>query len=271
MKIYPIKSFFNYYRKAQTIYNVQSSFLYSLILNVLDEQKEYYVFSHLEYARKKLLKNETELNVNDLGAGSHVLTSSKRRVSDIAATSLSSENTCRILFQLVEYFKPKQILELGTSLGISSMYLAAPSKNIQVTTIEGDKEIAKIAKNIHKEFHFDSIKVNNGSFKEMLPKILNDLKTIDFVFIDGHHDESTIEYFKLILSHSHDNTIIVLDDIYWSETMTKVWQTIIDHPRVSLALDIYKIGIVFLNKDLSKQHFRYIPFKFKPWMIGLFG
>ncbi len=272
MKWYPIKAFFSFYRKAETIYNVQSAFLYGLILNVLDNQKEYYIYSHLQSARNKLLKNERELNVTDLGVGSHSISSSKRKIQYIAATSLSEDITCRILFQLVEYFKPKQILELGTSLGLSSMYLASPSKDIRITTIEGDKEIANIAKSLHKEYHFNNITVINGSFKDKLPAILQNIKTIDLVFIDGHHDGSyTLQYFNQILAHCHDHTIIVFDDIYWSPDMTNAWQHIINNPKVTLALDIYRLGIVFLNNDLSKQYFRYIPYLYKPWKIGLFG
>ncbi len=272
MKWYQVKSFFTFYRKANTLYNVQSDFLYQLLECGLDLKKEYYIYNKLEDIRAQLLKNNHIIKVKDHGAGSHTLKMTERKISDIASTSLSDTTTCRILFLLVEYFKCKNILELGTSLGLSSLYLSASASDIQVTTIEGDKEISTLAQNIHAQVGAKNIQVIHGTFHEALPNILTHLESIDLAFIDGHHASTpTKTYFESILKNCHEQSIIVFDDIYWSEDMTKAWHEIANHPEVTLALDIYKLGIVFLNKNLSKQYFRYIPHRYKPWKIGLFG
>ncbi|MCZ2101130.1 MAG: class I SAM-dependent methyltransferase [Chitinophagales bacterium] len=272
MKWHQLKSFIQFYLKAHTIYNVQSGFLYQLLHEGLDTSKTYYIYDKFESLRIKLLKNDAMIEVNDYGAGSHVLGQSERKISQIAATSLSDKNKCRILFQLVEYFNCKQVLELGTSLGISSLYLAAPAKDIQVRTIEGDPHIAEIAKNIHADAGMTNIQIIQGRFQDVLSDVLRKSHRIDLAFIDGHHSElPTIDYFDQILQYSHRDTILVIDDIYWSEEMTRAWQKIVHHPEVTLALDLYSIGIVFLNKNLSKQYVRYIPYHYKPWKIGLFG
>ena len=272
MKWYQVKSFFTFYRKASTLYNVQSDFLYQLLKNGLDIEKEYYIYGKLEDIRARLLKKDRIIQVRDHGAGSNKLKMAERKLSDIAATSLSDKTTCRILFLLVEYFKCKNVLELGTSLGLSSLYLSAPASDIHVTTIEGDKALSALAQSLHAQAGAGNIQIIHGSFQEALPTALDHIESVDLAFIDGHHASiPTLAYFKTILEKCHEQSIIVFDDIYWSEDMTKAWQKIVAHPEVTLALDLYKLGIVFLNKNLSRQYFRYIPYKYKPWKIGIFG
>lgn len=269
---YKLKSFFQFYRQAGTVYNAQSDFLYQFIRNVLDTSKEYYVYKELEQLRLKLLKSNKSIVIQDYGAGSHKLRKSVRKVSDMASTSLSGKSTCRVLFQIVEYFQCKNILELGTSLGLSSLYMASSAHDIRVTTLEGDDNIADIARNLHKKTKASNIQVICGPFQENLPQVLQRIGQIDLAFIDGHHQEKpTIDYFNQILLNCHEHSIIIVDDIYWSEGMTKAWKSISTHPSVTLTIDLYTLGIIFFRKDLSKQYFRYIPYKFKPWSIGLFG
>lgn len=269
---YKLKSFFRFYRQAGTVYNAQSEFLYQFIKQVLDTSKEYYAFKELEQLRLKLLKSNKTVEIKDFGAGSHKLSQSVRKISDMASTSLSGKATCRILFQLVEYFQCKNILELGTSLGLSSLYMASSAHDVRVTTLEGDDNISGFAKNLHKTAKASNIQVICGPFQENLQQVLQRIGQIDLAFIDGHHQEKpTIDYFNQILLNCHEHSIIIVDDIYWSEEMTKAWQSISTHPSVTLAIDLYTLGIIFFRKDLSKQYFRYIPFKFKPWRIGLFG
>jgi predicted O-methyltransferase YrrM len=269
---YRIKSFFSFYWKAITKYNVQSPFLYDFLTNILDTDKNYYAFSHIESERNRLKSVTTSIALKDYGAGSITFKGKNRKIGDIASTSLSGNTKCRILFQLANHYQCKYILELGTSLGISSAYLASADHQAQVVTLEGDENIAIKAKEVHHLLGLKNIMVTTGVFTDSLPKVLTQLPRIDLVFIDGHHEEhATLEYFHQILKKCNEQSIIVVDDIYWSEGMTRAWQSIITHPNVRLSIDLYDIGIVFFRKELSKQALSYIPFKYKPWKIGLFG
>lgn len=272
MILHQFKSLIRFYWKAGTIYNVHSDFLYQFLTTAMDLKKTYYAYPQIELIRSKLLKNDRVISIEDLGAGSHKMSTHDRKISKIASVSVSDLVSCRILFQIVEYFKCKNILELGTSLGISSLYLASSSNDIRVTTIEGDVSIANIARDVHAEAHADNIQIIHGTFEKVLPQYLKNSAKIDLAFIDGHHDEkATLDYFNQILNHCHNESIIILDDIYWSEGMTQAWMQIARHPKVTLALDLYIMGIVFLKPDLSKQYITYIPYRFKPWKIGLIG
>jgi predicted O-methyltransferase YrrM len=269
---YRIKSFIKFYFLAGTKYNVHSAFLYDFIINVLDTGKEYYAFQKLEHLRKLLLSNQEVIHVKDFGAGSQSIKGNSRKIKNIAATSLSNNTKCRILFNIAEHYPCQNILELGTSLGIASAYMASTARKKNVVTLEGDLNIANVAQTIHQKAGLDNIKIIVGPFAKTLAPTLLNLPTIDLAFIDGHHQyDATKMYFEQIIEKCHTESILILDDIYWSEGMTQAWKEICTHPKVTLAIDLYDIGILFLNPNLSKEYVRYISYNYKPWNIGLFG
>jgi len=267
-----IKSFFAFYIQAITKYNVQSPFLYDLVTHVLDTEKEFYSFQSIEDQRKRLKSIKDVIKTSDFGAGSTSLSLVNRKVSDIANTSLSVVSKCRTLFNIVNHYHCLNILELGSSLGISSAYLASANHHARIITMEGDKNIATIAAEVHQLLGIKNVDIVTGQFTDTLSGILEKLGTVDLVFIDGHHKmDPTIQYFDMILKYCGNNSIIVVDDIYWSKEMTSAWHKIIENKKVTLSIDLYDIGIVFFRKELSKQHVSYLPYKYKPWKIGLFG
>jgi len=269
---YRLKSFFAFYIHAVTKYNVQSPFLYDFVTYVLDTKKEFYAFQSIEEQRHRLRSLKKVIKIYDFGAGSSSLTLEKRKVSDIAYTALSGASKCRTLFNLVNHYNCRNILELGTSLGISSAYLASANQTSKVTTLEGDVNIARIAEEVHQLLGLKNINIVTGPFNNTLSGIIAKYDCIDMAFIDGHHLElPTLQYFEMIVSQCDNNSIVVVDDIYWSKDMTSAWNKIIENKKVTLSIDLYDIGIVFFRKELSKQHVAYLPFKYKPWMVGLFG
>lgn len=272
MMWYRIKSFFNFYWQAGTKYNVQSPFLHDFVTNVLDTDKNYYAFAKLESARKLLRSDHTRIEISDHGVGSYKKSGVNRIISSIAGTSVSDAAKCRLLFQICNNYASKYILELGTSLGISSAYLAAANSRSSVVTLEGSPKIAQKAAEVHHNLGIKNIEIKVGPFDQILESVLSSLHAIDLVFLDGNHDKNaTLKYFNAILPFCQDSAIIIFDDIYWSEGMTNAWKEIVKHEAVTLSIDLFDIGIVFLSRNLSKQQVSYIPYKYKPWRIGLFG
>ncbi len=272
MNWYRITSLMSFYYRAVTKFNVQSPFLFDFVSNVLDTDKCYYVFEKIESQRQKLLLMKNVVNINDFGAGSRIHHSNRKKISEIAKTSISSKSKCRILFNLIMQHKLNSIIELGTSLGISSSYMASTSNKANLITLEGDKTIASIAKRVHEELGLKNISIKIGKFSETLKSSLDSFSSIDMAFIDGHHQQKpTLEYFDMIASKCHNDSVIVIDDIRWSQEMNVAWNTIIHKPEVTLSIDLYDIGIIFLKKELSKEKITYIPYHLKPWRIGLFG
>ena len=51
-------------------------------------------------------------------------------------------------------------------------------------------------------------------------------------------------------------TILIFDDIHWSAEMEKAWAEIKANPSVTLTIDLFFIGLVFVRKaQKEKEHF----------------
>lgn len=248
--------YISYLSRSFTKYDVHSPFLFDLITKVFDDKKKYPEYVKVEKLKAELLKNKDVVSITDLGAGSRVNDSNERSIKQIAKNASKSKKIGRLLFRLSRYFEPDNILELGTSLGLSSLYLALGSPSSNIITIEGCPNISKIATSNFQKLGMDQILLETGNFDDKLPAVLKNMKSLDLAFIDGNHqEEPTIRYFEQCLLKSNQSTILIFDDIHWSEGMEKAWENIISHHNVSLSIDIFHMGIVFLRKELTKQHF----------------
>ena len=149
------------------------------------------------------------------------------------------------------------MLELGTSLGITTSYLSFANPDAAITTMEGAPEVASVAKNNFKQLHLSNIQVKKGNFDETLEAVIHQLSAVDFAFIDGNHrKQPTLNYFDQLISLSTPSTIFIFDDIHWSKEMEEAWHEIQQHTAVTLTIDLFFIGIVFFRTEQKiKQHF----------------
>jgi predicted O-methyltransferase YrrM len=211
----------------------------------------------LEQTRAELLANNSIIEVEDLGAGSRVSKNTKRSVKSIAKNALAPKYQAQALFKIVEHFKPKTVLELGTSLGLTTCYLAEANKKSTIYTIEGSSNIAQKANDTFRSRELQNIKLLVGNFDQVLPELFKEIENIDLAYIDGNHRyDATIRYVEWILEKCSDESIIILDDIYWSKEMTKAWQELKADSRFSISLDYYHFGVLFLQKRMTKEDFR---------------
>lgn len=238
-------------------HGVHSPFVYELIDKVFTDDRNFYSFPLIEGAREELMYNHTEISITDFGAGSRLNATNTRSISSIAKNALKPKKFGQLLFRMVNHFRPKTILELGTSLGITTSYLATANHEAEVITMEGSPEIAKQALR-----QFQYIGINNidqivGNFDDNLSKVLAKNKNLDFVFIDGNHRfEPTIRYFNMMKPNLHEHSVVVFDDIHWSKEMEQAWKAIQQDEMVTLTIDLFFIGIVFFRKEQKKkQHF----------------
>ncbi len=251
--------YFNYWWNASNGkgHGVHSPFVFEFITSVLNGEQDRATYDQIESVRKQLLNSNSIIEVEDFGAGSRVIGTKQRVVKQIAKTSLKPKKYSQLLNRIVQHYQPKTILEIGTSLGITTSYLAKADANASIITMEGAKAIAEIAKQNFGQLNISNVQQVLGNFDETLPSTLAQLNTIDLAFIDGNHRyEPTINYFQKILARSNNNTIIILDDIYWSKEMEQAWQWVKNHNQVKLTIDLFAIGIVVLRSEiLHKQHF----------------
>jgi predicted O-methyltransferase YrrM len=238
-------------------HGMHSPFVFGFILDVLHNRQGYAQPHYLEALRKKLLADKRLLHIADLGAGSRVAASKSRTVRQVAATAAKPPKYSRMLYRLVRHYQPATILELGTSLGLTTAYMAAAHPKAQIITVEGSSDIIKIAKENFTASGLANIQTIVGNFDEVLPQLLQAGTGFDLVFIDGNHrHEPTINYFTQLLSKAHNNTILVFDDIHWSAEMESAWAQIKKHPSVRCTIDIFFMGFVFFKREFrEKQDF----------------
>ena len=238
-------------------HGIHSPFVFDFVKNVLRDKKKYEHYAIIETARQKLLQQNGVIEVEDFGAGSSVIKTKKRKVSDIASSSLKPAKYAQLLYRIVKYYQPKTILELGTSFGITSSYLAAADPGAKLFTIEGSSAIAMIARKTFERTGLTNVELLEGNFDSSLPSLLTRLNSIDLAFIDGNHrKEPTLDYFRQLLQHSNASTILIFDDIHWSKEMEEAWAEIQESQQVTLTIDLFFIGLVFVNPDFKmKQDF----------------
>ncbi len=253
------KKFLRYYFTASNGkgHGTHSPFVFDFIINVLNDKKQYNCYDKIEAVRQVLKNNFSIIEVEDFGAGSTVIKSNKRIVKDVANSSLKSPKFAQLLFRMVQYYKPDNVLELGTSFGITTAYLACGNAHATVYSCEGATQIGAIAQNNFKALSINNTRLIHGDFAKTLPVLFSTVKKIDFAFVDGNHrKEPTLQYFQQILAHSTSSTILVFDDIHWSKEMEEAWSAIQQDVEVTLTIDLFFIGIVCINNDIKvKQHF----------------
>lgn len=240
--------------KATNKQDVRSPFVSDLLTNVVYVKTNYYPFKKVEKWRELLLDSKKTIQCIDLGAGNKK--TSEKKISHIAKHSAKSAKEAQLLFRLVNYFQPAQVLELGTSLGISTAYLASANSKTNIITIEGCPQTALVAQENFELLKLKNIRSLVGNFDEVLPKVVSKVSKLDLVFFDGNHrKEATLNYFEQCLQKANEDSVFVFDDIYWSEEMMEAWTEIKNNYRVTVTVDLFFMGIVFFRKEEVKQHF----------------
>jgi predicted O-methyltransferase YrrM len=239
-------------------HGMHSPFVFDFIQNVLNNRAHYIPPSKIEQLREQLLGEKEVIPITDLGAGSRSGNANDKKVSQLAATALKPRKYAQLLFRLVRHYHPSRIVELGTSLGITTAYLSMADPAAQLITIEGSPAIAQIARDNFRKLNCTNIELMQGDFDVLLPSVLNKLPGIDLAYIDGNHRyHPTINYFNLLLQKAHNHTILVFDDIHWSKEMEHSWEEIKAHPSVQYTIDIFFLGFVFFRQEFKvKQHFK---------------
>ena len=158
-------------------------------------------------------------------------------------------------YRAAKFMAAEEIFELGTSLGLTSLYLSA-SPSAHVKTFEGCPQTNALAKETFNALSRTNIQQILGNFNDTLPLALRDQSKIDLAFIDGdHRKEPTLKYFDLLYPKLHNNSLVVFDDIHWSPEMEDAWNTIRSDERVRVTIDIHRMGFAFFRNEMSPQHF----------------
>ena len=259
---------------------VHSPYLFEWVRMVMMDENAYYIWGEIERCREKMLRDERELEFVDYGSGKlkgengklKGANGERRRVCDIARRSLAKRKYAQMLSRLVNWlgashslengsgtacsleFRGLTIVELGTSLGVTTAYMAAMDSRNRVVTFEGCEAVANMARENWKALNINNIECRVGEID--VEELVRDIEHLDVAFIDANHTYvSTCEYFDVLAGKVREKSVIVVDDIHYSEEMEKAWKAICADERVTSTIDLYQMGLVFFDKHYWKRHY----------------
>jgi predicted O-methyltransferase YrrM len=237
-------------------HGIHSPFVFAFVRDVLNEQTTDSFYQQVSKLKKQLLHNHTRIEVLDFGAGSVNGNRKWKKISEIAATASKPPKLARLLYRMAQVYQPDYVLELGTSLGLSTALLSQQGR-AKVVSIEGDPGIADLARKHMADLGLPTVQIMTGEIDQKLPVAIASLPQLDLVFMDGNHRyQATCDYFEQLLPHLNPNTLIVVDDIHWSAGMRAAWDEIRHHPSVTLSIDLFFMGILCFRPDIKvKQDF----------------
>lgn len=252
---YQITQYIKFLFKSTNQHGVHSPFVYDLVTTCFYDKTNYQAYKNITKYRKDLINNQSKINVSDLGAGSQKIKSNTRSISDMANHVGSGPTRTKLLYRLVNYFTCKNMLELGTSLGLATQAMSLANQNASITTIEGCPNLSEFTRENFKKNQLTNITLINDDFKSAIKELPS--SSFDLIFFDGNHQkDSTLQYFETLLPTIHNDSVFIFDDIYWSKDMTEAWEAIKQHPKVMVTIDTFFWGLVFFRKEQRKEHFK---------------
>lgn len=267
-----IIDYLRFFAKAQTKYDIHSPFLFDFIQHIFEDNRYYYAFPLIEWQRQHLLNEKRTIVIEDHGAGSLVSKSSIRPIKDIARYGPVSPFIGQILFKIINHYQPKNSLELGTSLGVSTLYQALAFTGNTFYSVEGCPNLSQEAALTLQRLNVLNVELINETFDKAIDQLKRKIKSLDYVFIDGDHSyEGTMGYFEQLKPHLHEKSIVIIADIYWSEEMKIAWKHLKEDSKVSASIDLFRIGLLFFDSSLKHPlHIKLVKWYLKPWHIGLY-
>ena len=254
--MYLIIQYIKFLFRSRNQHGVHSPFIYQLITQCFYNKTPFESYETLESFRKRLYANDTKILVQDFGAGSRVFKGNVRNIHKIAKTAGITPKRAQLLFRVVNYLQPKNILEMGTSVGLATSALSLGHPDSKVLTIEGCKTTSEVAQEQFDHFEMRNIQLIHGEFDRVMDTKGIKNSNFQLIFVDGNHNkEATLALFNTLLANINNDTIMIFDDIYWSKGMTEAWEEIMKHPKVKVSIDIFYWGMIFFRKEQEKEHF----------------
>jgi len=235
-------------------HGVHSPFVYNLITKVIREKGSFYRFKDIELLRKRLLYNNEPIPYPYPGREGK---QQQTTIAKIVSREAIRPKTGALLFRLTNYFKSQCILHIGSSMGLSTLYLTSYAPGLRCVSLGTIPEFAPIAEWVYKEAARTTIDQHIGNLNELLPVILKEDAGFDFVFFNNRREqEDTLHLFTLCMQYIHTDCVFVIDGIRNNKRTLSHWKEICTKQEVTVSLDLYNLGIVFVNKKLYKRNYK---------------
>lgn len=236
-----ISAYFRHRLAAKTRHGTHSPFVYKLADEVIYDFSSKKVYEEIEAERKKLLNDDK--------------TASK--VGKQAKNDLKSPRLLQLLYRLAAYHQPKHLIEIRTDFGITTTYLAKAGVDANVFTLIDTAAMAALTQQNLAAIGVNNVTIAVGKLEEVFKSTIEQTQTLDLVYIGGKNGKDfSLTIFNLCLTKADEHTVIIFDQIYWNEEMQSAWQTIKNHPEVSITIDLFWLGLVYFRKGQAKEHFK---------------
>lgn len=242
---------------------VHSPYLFEWVRMVMSDKHAYYGWQEIEDCRRAMLHDDRVLAFVDYGSG-RVQDISHRRVREIARGSLARKKYAQMLYRLVNWLNGQRstedgeglvIVELGTSLGITTAYLAAAGSGNKVLTYEGCESVAEVARENWDRLGLRNIECIVGEID--VADLAKEIGCVDVAYIDANHTYAgTRAYFNVLANKVHEKSVIVVDDIHHSAEMELAWKEICADKRVTSTMDLYQMGLVFFDTHYWNRNYK---------------
>jgi predicted O-methyltransferase YrrM len=245
--------YIQYRIKAKGIHGIHSPFIFSLVNECFTAKVDKKFLFYRKNLFKRLKNDHSVIEIHDFGTGSKKM-GKHRTISSIAQTSSSKGKYSLLLYKIAKHFQPKRTLEFGTSLGVGSVHLAAGYPHSKVTTVEGCPNTHEKAQEMIQTSQLENITLINSTFSDF---ITNHSHTkYDLVFIDGHHDGTALlHYLESLKKITHNDTLFILDDIRWSDSMVASWHQLTKDAYYHVSIDLFRMGILSPRSQQEKENF----------------
>jgi predicted O-methyltransferase YrrM len=249
------RKYLQFLLKATNQHGVHSPFVYRLVTNCFYKKADGNVWKSYIAVKSSITNDHREINVLDLNSTSKGLKNKPRKISKIGKIEGISNKKAKILIKIISYLKPKNILEVGTSVGLGTTAIKIANKNSLITSLEGCPEKIKIAQALFLKNKLNAIETVLGDFSETLPSTVLK-KQFDFIFFNGNPTkEATLTCFEIGLQTIHNDSFFIFNSISKNPEMQVAWSQIIKHPSVRVSIDVYDFGIIFFRKEQAKEDF----------------
>jgi predicted O-methyltransferase YrrM len=224
-------------------FGIHSPYLYRLITSVLEEKCPYYHYARVESLRKEL---KTDLCLFD-----------KRTKNRFSFRYNKTEAHCgQLLFRLIQDGHYQTLLELGTTTGLETQYMALANSEARCLSITSSAELAAIAQKGFIKQNIQNIVLQIVQNDKDIENIINSLERIDFVLFNNILSSKRIsDLLESCLLKKTNGSIFAFKNIHSNPDNDKLWKKIRKRADVQVTMDLYHLGIVVFNTELEKRNY----------------
>jgi len=287
MSLYTAAAYLRHLLSARSSagYGVHSPYVYDFLTKVVRNKTDLKIVSHVDSLRRAMLSDKRSITATDLGAGSVTRAGGERRVAEIARTAALPAREAGLLSRIVYSIGHAAwgvehaggtpnggeatpvsgramskgqgvILELGTSLGISTLALALAAPERRVITVEGCPETAAIARENLKNHGASNATVLNLEFSTALEFLKREGLKVSFAFIDGNHRGTALTEYVSRIASMGEEMIIVADDIRLTKEMFLAWRSVEASGIAAVTMETLRLGILFIKHGITPGRYR---------------